>query len=58
MAKLQSPPTHVEVEKALMHFTLYLRHSSLSGSVCTLQFVINRTKVLNYVLYPEFYDQF
>jgi len=58
MVTIQSPPTHVEVEKVLMHFTLYLRHSSLPGRVCTVQFVINETKLLNCVLYPEFYDSF
>jgi len=58
MPTIQSLPTHVEVEKVLMHFTLYLRHSSLPGSLFTVQFVINRTKVLNYILYPEFFDSF
>jgi len=34
MATVHSHPTHVEVEKARTHFTLYLRHSSLPGNVC------------------------
>jgi hypothetical protein len=58
MATIQSPPTNSEVEKAPIHFVLYLRHSSIPSSLCTVQFLIDITKVLHYVLYPEFYDHF
>jgi len=52
MATIHSRPTHVEDEKTLMHFTLYLS-PSLPASLCTVQFVINRTKCTELRLIPR-----